>query len=350
MRRLRKAAWLALAMVTLMSSLLAQRKDVVTSKDDVITMKNGDKFTGEVKKLQKGKLLFKADYMAANVQLDWSKVRRVESPNLFYVTLADGRRFAAQIHITDGNKVLLEEAEITTEVSSRNVVMIQKGEATLPKQLSGSINYGFTFTGDNSELTSSLSSTIALNTAKDTVRLTGTSQFNAQAKGINTQRLTFTGEFLRKTRREWLYGGVFDALKSDQQELNLRTTYGGGIGRYLLQTDRSSILLLVGMDYSHENYTPQPNAESTHNNAEWFAGLRASTFRFRTLELNSQLTLLPSATDLGRVRLGSQSNAQVELVKDLFWNLNVYENFDSRPPIVAPRNDFGITTGFGWTF
>jgi len=36
----------------------------------------------------------------------------------------------------------------------------------------------------------------------------------------------------------------------------------------------------------------------------------------------------------------------LEIVHNLFWKLSVYENFDSRPP----KNDFGVTTSFGWKF
>jgi len=43
-------------------------------KDDVIVMKNGDKFTGEIKNLQYGELVFKSSYMKDSVHLDWKEV------------------------------------------------------------------------------------------------------------------------------------------------------------------------------------------------------------------------------------------------------------------------------------
>jgi len=39
-----------------------------------------------------------------------------------------------------------------------------------------------------------------------------------------------------------------------------------------------------------------------------------------------------------------------ELVKDLYLGIRLYENFDSKPPVNAPRNDLGITTSLGWKF
>jgi hypothetical protein len=45
------------------------------------------------------------------------------------------------------------------------------------------------------------------------------------------------------------------------------------------------------------------------------------------------------------------SNLQIELIKDFYWDFHLYENFDGRPAAVhAPRNDLGITTGLGWKF
>ena len=31
-------------------------------------------------------------------------------------------------------------------------------------------------------------------------------------------------------------------------------------------------------------------------------------------------------------------------------NVTVFDNFDSRPPVDAPRNDFGVTSSLGWKF
>jgi len=52
----------------------------------------------------------------------------------------------------------------------------------------------------------------------------------------------------------------------------------------------------------------------------------------------------------GRVRLSSQSNLRIELIRNFYWNFQLYENYDTRPPIAAPKNDLGITTSVGWTF
>jgi hypothetical protein len=139
-------------------------------------------------------------------------------------------------------------------------------------------------------------------------------------------------------------------LKSNQQDLELRTTYGAGLGRRLLQTDKTTWLAIGGAAYSHESYFPQPGSEPVLNNAEVLLGLKFSTFRFKTLNLNSQTFLFPGLTDAGRFRLSSQSNVRIELLRNFYWNFQFYENYDTHPPVKAPKNDLGLTTSVGWTF
>jgi len=347
MKRLIRVAWLALALAAVARPMLAERKD------DIVVMKNGDRFTGEIKGLERGELSFKAGYMIDSVRLDWSKVERVESENSFIVALADGRRYAGRIQDIGGQAV--EKLEIIADqqnvkVSQSQVILIQQRDVSFWKQLTGSINYGFTFTGDNNQIASSFSANVAYNGPVNSVQLSATSQQNVQSTGPNTSRFTFTGEYFRKLTQNWSLTGVFDALQSDQQELNLRTTYGSGLARRLVQTDRTSVQLLGGVAYTHENYFPEAGEEPIRNNGESYLGFRAETFRFRTLDLSTQLFVFPSLTDTGRVRLSTQSNAQVEFIRNFVWNFSLYENFDSRPPISAPRNDIGVTTGVGWKF
>jgi hypothetical protein len=104
------------------------------------------------------------------------------------------------------------------------------------------------------------------------------------------------------------------------------------------------------MAYTHESYVPQPGTEPIRNNAESLFGITFSTFRFKTLNLNSQTLLFPSVSDPGRFRLSTQSSLRIELVRNFYWNFQLYENYDSRPPTDARKNDLGITTSLGWTF
>ncbi len=59
----------------------------------------------------------------------------------------------------------------------------------------------------------------------------------------------------------------------------------------------------------------------------------------------------PSLSNWGRQRIQLDSGVKRELWKDVFFAVNLFDTFDSRPPTAgADRNDFGITMSFGWTY
>jgi hypothetical protein len=325
-------------------------------KDDVVVMQNGDRFTGEIKGLERGELLFKSDYMIDSVHLDWKRVKELKSKDTYIVTLKNGTRVIGQI--AQAGDAAGEEFQAiagggtgggTVRVKPPEVIGIQQREANFWHQLTGSVNYGFSFSADNSSTNSSLGATVAYNAAENSVYLGTTSQFDSQSTTTNTNRFTFDSRYGHQFAERWLAGGIVSLLKSNQQELDLRSSYGGFIGRKLVQTDRTSLLLLGGAAYTHERYFPQAGTAPA-SNAESLAGLTFSTFRFKTVDINSQILVFPSLSDPGRVRMASQSNLEIELFRNFVWIFQFYENFDSRPPVVAPRNDLGVTTSVGWKF
>src|ERR1700757_405524 len=225
-----RSAVLVLLLLLFASSLFAKRKD------DVIVMNNGDRFTGEIKSLQYGELVFKSDYMEESVNLDWTRVKTLESKDLYIVTLSDGKRWTGLISREAGPadgassfKIVTSESA-AVELEPSEVITIGQREISFWNQLTGSINYGFGFASGNKSTNSSLGADVAYRTDKNSIRVTTSSQFDSQANAKNTNRFTFDAEYGRQLRDRWVAAGLFSLLKSNQQDLDLRSTYGAGIG------------------------------------------------------------------------------------------------------------------------
>ncbi len=88
--RLRRAG-LLLFTVTVASSAMA-------FAEDVIVLKNGDRISGEVKKLENGDVHIDADYGQNIFIIDWEEVERIEiptaSPAHFSVVTSSGDRLS----------------------------------------------------------------------------------------------------------------------------------------------------------------------------------------------------------------------------------------------------------------
>jgi len=110
--------------------------------DDVVIMKNGDRFTGEIKRLEEGKLIFSASYMASDVTLDWTKVDRLESKDEFNVYLMNGGAHTGHIAKTseDENSVpsfTITQSDANVQVRRDEVVVVRPIEDSVWKQPRG---------------------------------------------------------------------------------------------------------------------------------------------------------------------------------------------------------------------
>ena len=107
--------------------------------------------------------------------------------------------------------------------------------------------------------------------------------------------------------------------------------------------------MLGGAAFSNEKFTDTDFLK----NVEMAGGVVFDTFRFNSpeIQITANALVLPSVTQTGRVRIQADAKLRLELFKDLFWQLSFFESFDSDPPsALSSRNDFGITTSFGWSF
>src|ERR1700757_1635777 len=66
-------------------------------KTDILVMKNGDHMTCEIKGLDSGVLYVSFDYIDGTASVDWSKVARLESQQLFVVKTEDGTVYTGLI-------------------------------------------------------------------------------------------------------------------------------------------------------------------------------------------------------------------------------------------------------------
>ena len=322
--------------------------------DDLVVLKNGDRLTGEIKGLQRGELRVKADYMAEAVRLDWARIERLESKSTFIVSLVDGQLFTNVIRLLPAGSVELANFVIGTadkpfRVPQLDVLRIVPVEPGFLKRLEGSIDLGFSFTSGNDQYQTQLTATTTYRTGDHVFTTSIDSAFSGQPDADSTARNQFTFDYRKQLTPRWFAGGLFDLLQSDQQSLKLRTTVGGLVGRNFYQTEHSRLSIYGGVAGSRENYSTSIG-EPNNTNADALAGVDFTTFRFKTTDIRTRFSLFPSLTTPGRMRLQATSDLHIKVVKDLYWGFHVYENFDSKPPVSANKNDLGISTSLGWKF
>ena len=325
---------------------------IAKNVDDVVVLKNGDRLTGEIKGLQSRELRFKSDYMAEAVRLDWSRIERLESKSTFMILLVDGKLVTDVIrllpsHSDEVANFVIGNSGIT--VHQLDVIRITPADRHFWKRLEGSIDFGFSFTSGNDQYQTNLAATSTYRTGDHSFTASIDSSFSGQTEGDSLRRNQFSFDYRKQLSRRWYVGGLFDLLHSDQQSLDLRTTVGALAGRNVVQTENTRLSLFGGIAGTREHYSESIGRPRT-TNADAITGADFATFRFNRTDIRSRFSLFPSLTTPGRMRLQATSDLRIKIVKDLWWGFHVYENFDSKPPVRADKNDLGVSTSLGWKF
>src|SRR6185503_13362149 len=317
---------------TLLLVLLSTIEASAKRKDDRLVLENGDQLTGEIKKLEQGTLSFKADYMLSAMAVDWRRVRALQSQDEYQVVLTSGRHVTGTIERRPDGTFIVSPAQgggapMTNDWS--DVLGMLPVEATFWHQLTGNLDSGFSYTSGDSQTQFSASGTLGYFAERYSVGFSGSSTFSGQESGTSTTRNTIEAIGQINVRPKWYTLGLVTLLSSEQQDLNLRTTLGGAVGRWLMRTEHTSLTLYGGIAYNHEEYAvppdpSQPGSEVT-DNIEGLIGSSYSFVRFKSTNIVSRFTLFPGLTTLGRVRLQYAPTLNLEIANNLYWSFTLYE-------------------------
>jgi putative salt-induced outer membrane protein YdiY len=323
-------------------------------RHDLIIMKNGDRLTGEVKRLEQGVLYIQTDYFSGSVGVDWLQVEKVVSEANFQVTLNDGKRLAGKITKVEsteaaGGDFKVLGSGVNATLPGTDVVQIEPQKQNFWRQLKGSIDFGYNFTSGNNQSSLSTSASAIYIAPHWAAGSSYTASVNGQTGGSTTNLFEVQGFGERFLNRNSLILGLSDFLKSSQQDLVLRTTLGGGYGRYLARNNKNELRWLFGADYSRANYQASLG-QPVQQNVELLVGVQYQLFYFDRYTLQSQVLVFPGMSDFGRVRLTTNNTFGIKLTNNFHLNFSFWDNFDSSPPQTARKNATGLSTTLGWSF
>jgi len=321
-------------------------------KTDVLVMKNGDRITCEITKLQRGQLSIKTDYTLGTTSIDWAQVDRIESSQLFQVELMSGTRLSGAIVLDETTHVftITGESDVAALDPLEVVVVEQLGRNFL-QGLDGGLDFGLSATKSNSEAQLSFNGNLQRRTRKNLFSGRMSSILSRHSGGEATNRNNVTFNYSRFFARSWLAGGVLDLLQSDEQELDLRTIVGGFAGRHFLRTSFTDLVAFGGPVVTREKYSPEVSEEEHVTNLEAALGASLGVYRFDATQIDFSLLFYPSITDGGRYRTNTKLDVYWEVWGDLYLRLSFFFDFDSRSPITgATSTDLGGTSSVGWTF
>src|SRR5215469_9332039 len=344
-------------LIVLGFALLLTTPALAREKTDVLVMRNGERMTCEIKGLSAGVLYVSFDYIDGTASVDWSKVARVESSQLFVVRTESGTVYTGRLESTEtaaGRPVkirVIETPEKGAVVERSQIVKMVGTSDKFWERFNGAIRAGVIYSKGNQSTQYTFGSEAAYVRERWDAQSSLDSNLSSSA-GVNasTRNALRLGAFHLLPSKNWFYSGLIDFLQSSEQGISLQSTLGGGIGRYFRNTNRMSISIVGGAAWQRTTYQPSILPLDQQNLATALIIAEAKFFRFSKTSLSAGVALFPAISDPGRVRADTNASFYVKLFSDLKWNVTWYGNWDNRPPTGLSGSDYGTSSGLTWTF
>jgi hypothetical protein len=326
----------------------------IKHKDDIVIMENGDRITGEIKKMEFGILYLKSDRAVDTLKLDWKRIIAIRSKGRYEFEMRTGHRYVGVI-IAEGEtltprkkfKIQLDVGP-PLELNIEDILGVREMQRSFLGRLNLELDAGLSFTQGNKQTQTTFHTSIEYLKPKYSFEVDANSIFSGVSGDTDTSRHEILFGANRVITLKWKTFLLTDLLHDNQQQLDLRTTIAGGLTRVFVKTNRTLFTASGGIAYTKENYFPE--AQSDRNNAEALAGLTFATYHFRGSEINMTTFVFPSLSDPGRVRIDSYVYWKLEITSDLYWKVSLINNYDSRPPSDAINNNLSATASVGWSF
>lgn len=327
------------------------------SKTDVVVMKNGDRLTCDIKSLNSGVLYVSLDYAIGKISVEWSQVVRLESTQTFILTTENGSVYRGTLKT--GNPApqgpmtvtVLDGANQTVVLEQSDVISIDPIAEDFWRRFNGAISGGLLYSKGNQAAQYDFSSETEYLRERWSAELDFNSNLaSSSGDTVSTRnQLRLSGRHLLP-RPHYFYGGALSFLQSSEQGIRVQTSGGGGIGRFLTNTNTASISVLAGLGLQRTNYNQSVFSLPPQTVASALIGVELKLFRFDKTKLNIFTDIFPAISDPGRVFVATNASYFVKLFGKLSWNVSVYANVDTRPPVHFSGSDYGTSSGLSLTF
>ena len=321
-------------------------------KTDVVTLRNGDRFTGEIKKLNLGRLELSTDD-AGTVYIEWDKVATIASSGQFEVAAVDGSRYVGSLVGTTPGMVIVtaEDGTVLVSLPRYETVNIMQIGRSLWKRMDGAIDVGFSYTKSSELGQASFNGNSTYRRPSFEVRLDGSATVTVRSddEDDTDDRASLGLSYVRFRGRRLFISGAGQLESNRSLGLALRAQIGGVAGLRFVNARGTELELGGGMVVNEERGV---DTEPTQN-VEGLLGLKFVYYTYDSPKTNLDTTLqyYPSFNQWGRQRVQYDLAVKRELFKDFFASLNLFYTFDSNPPNPsAKRTDYGVSASLGWSY
>ena len=314
------------------------------ARADEVRLVNGDRFSGEVVKMEEGKLTLDTSY-GGEIAIDWNLVERINSTKPMTVRVpGDTQGRIAEFFYGEQATIM------ATEVGAGTVIPLTDVQAIniAPIRVHATATIGGNSTTGNTD-TKAVNANVRVILRASRQRLTAEAKYNyGQAGSTVTARNSLGSLNYDYFVSQKVFLNTYGLLEKDTfQFLNLRTSLGAGAGYQFLETARTKLSAELGLAYVNEHYT---NADQTQTpSSRWAIRWEHDLLPDRVKLFHRQ----EGYYDLNAgnaLRIRADQGVRVTVYKNLFLNLEYDLRYNSQPAPGRLKTDEAFIFGVGYEF
>ncbi len=338
---------------------------------DQIILKNGDRLTGTIVKSDGKELVLKTDF-AGDLTIKFPAIQEIKSDQQLHVETKDGQKAVGPVTTSDGKIDVATKTGGTVALPVDNVTVIRNDAEQLafdkamhPGLLegwNGGLNVGFGLTAGNSATKNLGIAFKAVRTGhRDMLTVYDNLVYSTNdavgASPSTTADLKQGGLRYDRDLSSRLFAFVNTDFMSDGlQGLNIRALGGAGLGVHLIKSDNTTLDLLGGLAYTHENYTdsfPAPSTQTYTLIHNYLAAQFGDEFMHKvgkSTVITQNFYIFPYLKPTGDYRATFSFGTVTKINSWLGWQNSFGDTFVTNPPSGKHQNDLFFTTGLNLAF
>lgn len=319
-------------------------------KSDIVTLRNGDRITGEIVALRYGILDVKTSSMGT-LHIEWPAVGSLQSQYTFFVEHIDGRQYFGRIRTDAAGKLVIGAQDADDPaIPIADVARVSQVDSGFWQRIEGVLSVGYNFTQSTDISVGSVNFNAAYTSRRteSTLRVSALTTKSPDSGSSDRDQIAYGLRFLRPGNDYWMLLSALD--RNEELGIEGRLQVGAAAGRHFVQRSYTLVSGIAGLALTQEWIM---GSEGAQRSIEGVLGGEWRIFRFATPEtsLHSSLLLFPNLSESGRYRSELNLTLRRDLIDDLTFDLSYYNSHDSDPPDdAAASSDYGIVTSLGYKF
>lgn len=329
--------------------LLIFSQSARAERTDVVFLHNGDRITGEVKGLWRGKLEFKTDHMGT-LYIEWDDIMEVVSDTGQAVELTNGQRFHGPLGKPDNEDMVIVNTEQgPVGLNTLDIVAMYPVESNFWQRLDLNVSLGFSWDKGSNVGKYNFGVDATYRRKKSITRAGLSTEVTTQGETDDTTRANLSAVhniFMGNKRFRSYFGNM---EHSDELGIDLRTLVGAGYGWIPIRSQKNWFSLAAGLDVNHE----VPILGEPETNLEGVGMLMYEYYKYSSPErsFTVDFKVFPSLTDFGRWRADFDTTLKIEFVRDFYWQFDLFANYDSAPiSKEGASTDYGVISSLAYKF